>query len=350
MDRTSELRSGAELQSRLCKENGSPTYGAIIDALAENLLSNRTAVEILRADSRDVVSSALYLRFLGAVNRIALADPSCPLRRFFPSLGGHIDVDKVPGVFFDVVDERPDVIAAGLAADVQTNEVGRAAPLSAALNYLTRTAGGKVNLLEVGASAGLNLWLDLYRVDAGRTQWGPPDSPVQLTGHFIADSPPVGRFTVADRKGCDLNPIDLADPAAPDLLRSFVWPEHMRRLRRLNAAISAVPPIAVTAADACSWLSENLLETPHGVITVVFHSIVWPYLSAAERADFCEIMAAAGRAADRDHRLAWISLEPNASYGTTRLTCRTWPGDRSEVLAETSPHGEAVRWIADPAR
>jgi len=350
MDRTSELRSGAELQSRLCKENGSPTYGAIIDALAENLLNNCTAVEILRADSRDVVGSALYLRFLGAVNRIALADPSCPLRRFFPSLGGHIDVDKVPGVFFDVVAERQDVVAAGLAADVQTNDVGRAAPLSAALNHLTRTTESAVSLLEVGASAGLNLWLDLYRVDAGLTQWGPPDSPVQLTGHFIAGSPPVGRFVVADRKGCDLNPINLADPAAPDLLRSFVWPEHVRRLRQLNAAIAAVPPIAVTAADACGWLSENLPETPRGVITVVFHSIVWPYLSAETRADFCEIMAEAGRTADRDRRLAWISLEPNASYGTTMLTCRTWPGAKYEVLAETSPHGEAVRWFADPGR
>lgn len=350
MDRTSELRSGAELQSRLCKENGSPTYGAIIDALAENLLSDCTAVEILRADSRDVVGSALYLRFLGAVNRIALADPSCPLRRFFPSLGGHIDVGKVPRVFFDVVARRPDAVAAGLTADVQTNEVGRAAPLSAALNHLTRTAESTVNLLEVGASAGLNLWLDRYRVDAGRTQWGPPDSPVQLTGHFIAGSPPLGRFVVADRKGCDLNPIDLADPAAPDLLRSFIWPEHVRRLRQLNAAIATVPPVAVTAAGACDWLSENLLRRPRGVMTVVFHSIVWPYLSVAERAGFREIMTEAGRAADRDHQLAWISLEPSASYGTIRLTCRTWPGDRHEVLAETSPHGEAVRWIADPAR
>jgi hypothetical protein len=350
MDRTSELRSGGELQSRLCKKNGSPTYGAIIDALIENLLSNRTAVEILRADSRDVVGSALYLRFLGAVNRIALADPSCPLRRFFPSLGGHIDVDKVPEVFFDVVAEQPDVVAAGLAADVQTNEVGRAAPLSAALNHLTGTAKREMNLLEVGASAGLNLWLDRYRVDAGQTSWGPSDSQVQLTGHFIAGSPPAGPFLVAGRKGCDLNPINLADPAAPDLLRSFIWPEHVRRLSRLNAAIAAVPPIAVTAGDACGWLSENLRELPSGVITVVFHSIVWPYLSTVERADFREIMAGAGGSADRDHRLAWISLEPSESYGTVLLTCRTWPGDRYEVLAETNPHGEAVRWLADPAR
>ena len=350
MDRTSELRNGGELQSRLCKKNGSPTYGAIIDALVENLLSNRTAVEILRADSRDVVGSALYLRFLGAVNRIALADPSCPLRRFFPSLGGHVDVDKVPEVFFDVVAGQPDLVAAGLAADVQTNEVGRAAPLSAALNHLTRTAGSEVNLLEVGASAGLNLWMDRYHVDAGQTRWGPPDSPVRLTGHFIAGSPPAGPFVVAGRKGCDLNPVDLADPATPDLLRSFVWPEHVRRLNRLNAAMAAVPPVAVTAADACGWLSENLCELTSGVITVVFHSIVWPYLSAVERADFGEIMAEAGRSADGDHRLAWISLEPSESYSTVLLTCRTWPGDRCEVLAETNPHGEAVCWLADPDR
>ena len=97
MDRTSELRRGGELQSRLCKENGSPTYSAIIDALVENILSSHIAVEILRADTRDVDGSALYLRFLGAVNRMAVADPSCPLRRFFPSLGGQIDVTSRVG-------------------------------------------------------------------------------------------------------------------------------------------------------------------------------------------------------------------------------------------------------------
>jgi hypothetical protein len=349
MDRISELRSGGELQSRLCKDNASPTYGAIIDALVENLLSSRTAVEILRADTRDVAGSALYLRLLGAVNRMALADPSCPLRRFFPSLGGQIDVGEVPEVFFDVVAAQPDMVAAGLAADVQTNEVGRAAPLSAALNHLARTAGKEVSLLEVGASAGLNLWLDRYRVEAGQTQWGPPDSPVRLTGHFIAGSPPAGPFAVTGRQGCDLHPLDLADPAARDLLRSFIWPEHVRRLNRLNAAMAAAPPIAVTASDACAWLSEHVRELPSGVTTVVFHSIVWPYLSVAERAGFREIMAEAGRRADADHRLAWVALEPDESYGAIRLTCRTWPGDRREVLAETNPHGEAVRWLADPA-
>jgi hypothetical protein len=347
MDRTSELRSGGELQSRLCRENGSPTYSAIIDALVGNLLSNCTAIDILRADTRDVVGSALYLRFLGSVNRMALKDPSCPLRRFFPSLGGQIDVGAATEVFFDVVASQPDVVAAGLAASVQTNEVGRAAPLSAAMNHLTQTAGHELNLLEVGASAGLNLWLDRYHVDAGQSQWGPFDSPVQLTGHFIEGKPPTGPFVVTGRKGCDLNPLDLADPAAPDLLRSFIWPEHLRRLNRLNAAMAAAPPVTVTAQDACGWLSDNLRELPSEATTVVYHSIFWPYLSAGERARFGEIMAETSRRADRDHRLAWISLEPNESYGVIQLTCRTWPEDSCEILAETNPHGEAVRWLAD---
>jgi hypothetical protein len=155
---------------------------------------------------------------------------------------------------------------------------------------------------------------------------------------------------VTDRKGCDLNPLDLADPAASNLLRSFIWPEHVRRLNRLNAAIAAAPPITVTAQDACGWLGSNLRELPSAVVTVVFHSILWPYLSAAERVDLDEIMTEAGRRADRDHQLAWISLEPNEAYDTIQLTCRTWPGDRSELLAETNPHGEAVRWLADPAK
>jgi len=115
-----------------------------------------------------------------------------------------------------------------MRADVQTNEVGRSAPLSAAMNYLTVTAGLPLRLLEVGASAGLNLWMDRYFVQAGAAGWGPPDSPVQLAGHFTSGQPPAAAMTVVDRRGCDLNPLHPVRSRL--LLESFIWPEHVGRL------------------------------------------------------------------------------------------------------------------------
>lgn len=76
-----------------------------------------------------------------------------------------------------------------MAAGVQTNEVGRAAPLSAAMNHVALATGLPLRLLEVGSSAGLNLSLDRYFVEGGTRSWGPRDSPSRLTGQFESGEP-----------------------------------------------------------------------------------------------------------------------------------------------------------------
>lgn len=344
MDRADELRMAGQLQARLCRENGSGTYEAIIDALVADLAGGSVAVELLRADRGDAVGSALYLRLLGAVNRLVLADPSCPLRAWYPSAGGRVDLGEVVPAFFTVVAEHADTIGAEMRAAVQTNEVGRSAPLSAALNYVGGVPGAPIRLLEIGASAGLNLWPDRYHVCAGRVAWGPADSAVRLCGHFVSGDPPTAGFAVVERRGCDLNPLDIGTPHARDLLRSFVWPEHLRRLRRLDAALATASPAPLDRHDACSWVRAQLAELPAGVTTVVFHSLVLPYLTDDERRQFTNTIRSAGDLADSVHRLAWVSLEPTPGYDAIRLVCERWPEREYAALALSNPHGEEVRW------
>jgi hypothetical protein len=345
MDRANELKMAGLLQARLCRENGSHLYGAIIDALVAGLAGGSAAVELLREDPRDAVGSALYLRLLGAVNRLVRADPSCPLRAWYPSAGGHrTDVDKAVPAFFAVVAEHADTIAAEMQTAVQTNEVGRSAPLSAAFNYVGEASGAPLRLLEIGASAGLNLWPDRYRVCATGAAWGPVDSPVKLCGHFVSGDPPATGCTVVERRGCDINPLDIGTKRAGELLRSFIWPEHIRRLRRLDAALAAGSPAPLDRRDACSWTREQLTELPAGVTTVVFHSIVLPYLTDDEREGFTNAIRAAGDRADNVHRLAWVSLEPAPDYHAIRLACERWPERERAELALSNPHGEEVRW------
>jgi len=237
-------------------------------------------------------------------------------------------------------------VAAGMQADVQTNEVGRSAPLSAAMNYLTVAAGLPLRLLEVGAAAGLNLWMDRYFVQAGAAGWGPADSPVRLTGHFTSGQPPATAMTVVDRRGCDLNP--LHPTGSRLLLESFIWPEHVGRLRLLRAAVSVAAPVLVERSSAGTWIRQQLATLHAGVTTVVFHSIVWPYLSGDERTALDDAVRAAGARADQDHRLGWVSLEPDRSG--VCLTCERWPENERLVLATSSPHGTNVVWQPAPAR
>ena len=340
MSSDEELRAAGVRQSQLCRDNASPTYAAIIDAVVSRLGGDDPVVTLLRDDPRPPVRSAVYLRLLGAVHRIVLSRPDCPLRHYFPSAGGQVDPPAAAEAFFGVVATHRAAVAVDMQADVQTNEVGRSAPLSAAMNYLTAVAGLPLRLLEIGAAAGLNLWMDRYFVQAGAARWGPPDSPVRLAGHFTSGQPPATAMTVADRRGCDLNPLHPVRSRV--LLESFIWPEHAGRLELLRAALSVVAPVPVERSGAGTWIGRQLATLPGGVTTVVFHSIVWPYLSGDERAAVEHAIRAAGARADPDHRLAWVSLEPDRSG--ICLTCERWPENERLVLATSSPHGTNVAW------
>ena len=122
-----ELRAAGVRQSRLCRDNGSPMYAAIIDALVSRLGGDDPAVMLLRSDPGAPVQSALYLRLLGAVHRIALSWPDCPLRRYFPSAGGQVDPPAAVEAFFGVVAAHRAAVAVdmrGWCADQRGGEVG----------------------------------------------------------------------------------------------------------------------------------------------------------------------------------------------------------------------------------
>jgi len=344
----SVLRAGCRWQRELCANNGSPTYVALIDGLLDRLGVDEVITGLLADDGQDPIRSALCLRLFGAVNRLAQATPNCGLTDFYPTYGGEVDLDRVVEEFFGFVTGNAAAVAAELPTPVQTNDVGRVVPLAAAMAYVTAVTGLPLRLLEVGASAGLNLLLDHYRVEADGASWGPVDSPLKLDGDFELGTPPADTPVIIERRGCDINPLDVRDQRTADLLRSFIWPEHVVRRRQLDAAIDvarSVPALAIDAADASAWVSVYAADRPVDVCTVVFHSIVLPYLSPDERLQFTRLIRRMGAATDERRPLAWVSMEPSdEDAGNVLLACELWPMGKRVVLATTTPHGFRVRW------
>lgn len=350
MASVADLRHAGELQARLCSENDAPTYAAIIDRLVQGLDDDGlVAVDLLRSDpTTDPVGSALYLRLLAAAHRLALADRACPLRRYLPTTGGSTNPVEAASTFLKVAADNAELITREMRQEVQTNEVGRAVPLMAAFNYVNGRLGGPLRLLEVGASAGLNLWVDRYRIEADEVAWGPVDSPLRLRGDFVSGQPPDHEPEIAWRRGCDVRPLDIGTERGRLLLRSFVWPDHTQRFERLNAAIEAAGPSSVDRADARSWLARQLDELPAGHVTVVYHSMLLPYLQPEERDALKTTIRHAGKTAG-DARLAWVWLEPERGQDGVVLGCQLWPhGDRMR-LATSNPHGADLRWDPTPA-
>lgn len=237
-----------------------------------------------------------------------------------------------------------------IADPVQTNEVGRAGAMIGGLALVARETGLPLRLLEVGASAGLNLNLDRFayelRPEGGVI--GDPASPVCISLEFEGPPPPLDGFpAVVDRAGCDARPVDPATAAGRLTLLSYVWPDQAPRVRLLEGAIELArrAPTAVDARRAAAWLGEHLAERRPGMATVVMHSILVQYLDPAERERLDRVLAEAGNRADERAPLARLSMEPAGERADIRLS--VWPGGEERLLARAGYHGRPVQWLLD---
>jgi hypothetical protein len=120
---------------------------------------------VLRGHEDDPGPSVLALRLMGAVHRLVLRGDAPRLAVHYPSAGGRPGDAWPP--FAGILREHCDELRALVEHPVQTNEPGRCAALLGGFLEVARTTGLPLRLLEVGASAGLNLRFDRYRDELG---------------------------------------------------------------------------------------------------------------------------------------------------------------------------------------
>jgi hypothetical protein len=206
----------------------------------------------------------------------------------------------------------------------QTNEVGRCAYLWPALS--AASDGRPLALVEVGASAGLNLNLDRYFYDfgEGRTA-GEPESRVRLAPEVREGDPPIDLPAIASRIG-----IDLAPAPDPDWLRACVFADQPERLARLDAAlaIGREHPPNLIQGDAVDLLPEVLAEIPDDVQPVVFHTAVWFYLSEDQQQKLTELTSS----------VTHVTAEIGTPEGAFVLAI-----DGRDV-GSAHPHGRWINW------
>jgi hypothetical protein len=334
------LAEALETQRHGCKLAGSPLYAEVLDAVAADVDAGGVAAELLGPYAQAPFGDAVPLRLLGGVHELVLGGAAPELAAHYPSAGGSPG-RGLAAAFLGALAEHRSTVAGALTRGVQTNEPGRSASLLPALVEVAR-AGLPLRLLEVGASAGLNLWFDRYRYEAEGGAFGPADSPLRFDRPFVGDQPVLGPVPVAGRHGCDRAPIDPTTAAGRLRLRSFVWPDQPERRARLDAALEAVAgerPV-VDEADAVPWLDARLADAVPGQVTVVVHTIVLQYLPTADRRRFVALVEAAGDRASAEAPVAWLRMEPGGDQAEIRLT--TWPGGTSHLVARSSYHGPPV--------
>lgn len=345
------LRQAFDFQARGCRGLGSELYARLLEGCLADL-AHGTALATVVADwNGDPLRGFLPLRVLAGVHRRVLEGREPELAAFYPTTGGTPRFPDAVEAFLAVLARTPDALRPALASVPQTNEVNRCAGLLGGFLRAARATGLPLRLLEIGASAGLNLRWDRYRYVLGPHRWGDPASPVEVRTAWrdgrggTGAAPDLGVSPRVERRlGCDLAPIDPADPEQAARLESFIWADQPERLARLRSAVAVARavPAEVARAAAGDWLAARLAEPAAGVARVVYHSSVWMYVPETERARLRESLEAAGRVATADAPLAWLRLEDGDPLCELRL--RLWPGGEEAHLGRAHPHCAWVEW------
>ena len=343
-------------QAGWCRRLESPLYAGLLERAADDALAGGPVLHALRdePDQRQDADGAMALRFMAAVHRLVLQGRASELAAFYPSVGGKPGSgDEAWNAFRTTVEEHARELPDSVRRPCQTNEAGRSAALVGGFLMVARDTGMPLRILEVGASAGLNLRWDRFFYRAEEGSWGDPASPVRLDDVYDADSAPPFEVqaSVADRAGCDLDPIDATSEEGRLALRSSVWADQVRRFRILDGALEVARevPATVDRADGGEWLPGRLAEPVEDVATVVFHSVAMYHASPEARTRILLALQEAGVRATERTPLAWLRMEGGYSYALLRPTphevwLTTWPGGGERRVATSGAHGKPVRW------
>ncbi len=245
---------------------------------------------------------------------------------------------------------------------VQTNDCGRSALLGPGLTWLAARVPGPLALLDVGASAGLNLVADRYRLDYGEHgSTGPSDSPVRIRCDVVGGHPPIAPALPAfvTRAGLDRSPVDLTDPDDARWLLACVWPDT-GRLERTAASIHLAQESLPTvhAGDAVEDLPRLLDGLDPGTTAVVVNTWSYSYFGGEQRRAYVDALSEASR----QRPVAWLvgddrSVLSEAPVGSddaggadnVLAAAIFGHGDQTagQVLASVHQHGAWLDWRAD---
>ncbi len=342
-----------QLQSRFCGEFGSRFTAELLFRCAADIETGGIVAKLTAGWPGHPRTDAVSLRVAGALHAAALTGRDPALAGEYPEQRQAWSMDRVWPLARAFLEREEAFVRDFMQSPPQTNETARAMGLASGFLWLAERSPTPFHMLELGASAGLNLNWDRFAYAYpgwGRAGVAGPAIPTVVEG-----APPKWRdISIASRAGCDQNPLDAADAADRLRLRSYIWADQTARMERLNAALDLARETGLKPekADAAEWVRRKLAgELPLGT-SVVYHSVFYQYPPQAVREAIRDGIEEAGGRTTRDRRLAWVRFEPESIIGGERGTLRyvlnvVWwdAGRRAEAtLAEVDPHGRSMAW------
>ncbi len=366
----------ATFRERLAKqisfaETYSPLYAAIWQAFMAWTADPDDEVTRWLSDaaaSREPFDVTLLL--VAALHQQALLPNSAeiPLCDYFPTVGGTFDPDQDEAGLREALREtvrlRGDDMAAFIQVrTIQTNETGRGI---AWLLPLLMSGWSEVHLVDLGASAGLNLVGEqrAFRLTDGaqRADFGQGE-PVQFLSEVDnlpqrwIDSAETPVPQILSRVGCDVHPFRMRSAEDEATLASYVWADQPVRMTRLREGIAAFKqtqesdvPVSLHAVhlpdELPDFLRQRVPLDPAPVL--IYSTFIKAYLEDNGQALATHIST---WARSQGRPVAWVQWEPPQAVGIAAkppaFGWLTWTVDKwangadlgRDQLGWTHPHG-----------
>ncbi len=330
-------------QVSYCTANDAPITAALVETLAAALDPTTQTGRRVLGWAGNPVADALALRLAGGVHATWQRGDAPELAPLFERGAGDV------GIMRAFLAKEDGALQPWLDGPPQTNEPGRSAQLMTGLLEIAARHGPKLEILEIGSSAGLNLLIGHYRIELPGIATGSVDSPVRLTPEWRGSPPPAVPIEILSARGVDIAPIDAATDTGAARLLAYIWADHAARFERMAAALTLLRghPPKLDAGDAVDWVEARLAEPQaQGVTRVLMHSIVWQYLGAERQARITAAMEAAGAQATAARPLGWVRVEADRITQRHDITVRSWPGHgEAHLVGHAHAHGFWVERI-----
>lgn len=332
---------------------GSAFYGFLMERCAV-ACEQHGPIRELFASIQDYSRRGGYpVQLLAGVHRLVLQGKAAELARFYPSAGGAVDFAPAWTAFEETVRRNLEWLSQFVLQPVQINDVDRSAGLLGGFGLIAQQTGLPLRLLEIGASGGLNLYWDRYGYQWKGASWGDHGSGVQFKDVFRNGSPALpSSIAVMERLGCDSNPVDVAGEEGKLALLAYMFPDEKDRMERTRAAMATAlqEPCKIQKAQAADWLDQQLKSPVENAATVIFHSMVWQYMTEREQHRATKLIHTAGARATLKAPLAWLKMESGQNRPFTdgyEVRLQIYPGFREQLIAmfHQAWHVPAVEWM-----
>ncbi|WP_294353625.1 DUF2332 domain-containing protein [uncultured Sphingomonas sp.] len=345
-----ENRAAFEVQAQYCDAMAAPITARVSRSLGRVLTRDTQIGQRVLDWVGEPVADAVVLRLVGGLHATHRRGADAELSRVLSGVvSKEVEVDHALAGAVTRLDQD---LVTWLDGPPQTNEAARSAGLMTGLLHVAARFGPRVEVLEIGSSAGLNLLIGRMRFDLGGVAAGPSGSPLLIRPEWRGAPPPDVPIEVVSARGVDIAPVDVEQPAAAERLQGYVWVDAAERQARLDTAIAMVRAhgVDLVQGDAADWVEARLAEPqPAGVTRVLMHSVMWQYLPPEGRSRIRDAMAAAGTRARAERPLAWVMMEPNRDLHRHEVRVQCWPGTTPmELVALTHAHGAWVEGLSPP--